>query len=79
MPLFEKSEPIEESTLRATYKRSSYCSTGACVEVIRLENGDVSLRDSKNPTKEALRFTTEEWSAFLKGVKAGEFEVSSQV
>jgi len=31
------------------------------------------VRDSKNPDSAILRFTADEWSAFVKGVEAGEF------
>jgi hypothetical protein len=32
------------------------------------------VRDSKNPTGPALRFTAAEWSVFTTGVKSGEFD-----
>ena len=45
-----------------------------CVEVAR-KGGQVAVRDSKNPNQLFLRFSNEEWSAFLKGAKAGQFDV----
>lgn len=45
-----------------------------CVEVAR-KSGQVAVRDSKNPNQPFLRFSNEEWSAFLKGAKAGQFDV----
>ena len=54
------------------WRRSSFCGHGACVEVAYVEGG-VLLRDGKNPDAAALRFTDEEWSAFVAGVQAGEF------
>jgi Domain of unknown function (DUF397) len=53
---------------------SSFCSFGNCVEVGRTSDGDVLVRDSKHRSQEALAFTPEEWTAFVAGVKAGEFD-----
>jgi hypothetical protein len=35
---------------------------------------EVHVRDSKNPDGRILTFDYGEWSAFLSGVKGGEFE-----
>jgi Domain of unknown function (DUF397) len=56
------------------FKVSSFCSFGNCVEVGTTSDGDVLVRDSKNRSQEALAFTPEEWTAFVAGVKAGEFD-----
>ena len=45
-----------------------------CVEV-GLHAGLVRVRDSKDVDGAALAFTPREWEAFLKGVKAGEFDL----
>jgi hypothetical protein len=45
-----------------------------CVEVARLPDGHIGVRDSKNPPGGMLRFTPAEWSAFLGGVRNGEFD-----
>jgi hypothetical protein len=55
------------------WRRSSRCSSSTCVEVGRL-NYDVVLRDSKIEQSPLLRYTTEEFRAFVEGVKAGEFD-----
>ncbi|WP_338423567.1 DUF397 domain-containing protein [Streptomyces gobiensis] len=34
----------------------------------------VPIRDSKNPQGPALAFTSHAWSAFIDGVKAGEYD-----
>jgi hypothetical protein len=39
-----------------------------------LIGGDVAVRDSKNPDGPVLRFTASEWSAFLAGVRDGDFQ-----
>ncbi len=54
---------------------SSFCSIGGCVEVGQLPDGVVAVRDSKDPRRRtSLVFTPEEWTAFLGGVKNGEFD-----
>ncbi len=58
-----------------SYRKSSFCGAGSCVEVAVLPSGDVDLRDSKNPAIPPHRFTAQEWSDFLLGVKAGEFDL----
>lgn len=48
--------------------------TAAGVEIANLPNGGSAVRDSKNPTGPALRFTATEWSAFTTGIRTGEFD-----
>jgi hypothetical protein len=45
-----------------------------CVEVSFADNGDVGVRDSKNPTGPVLEFTPPEWASFTSGVRDGEFD-----
>lgn len=47
---------------------------GDCVEVADLPGGGRAVRDSKNPAGAQLRFTPSEWTAFVGGVKDGEFD-----
>jgi hypothetical protein len=62
-------------TLDATWRTSSRSTKdGECVEVAVLPTGLWAVRDSKNPTGPALRFTTATWSAFTTGIRAGEFD-----
>jgi hypothetical protein len=54
------------------WRKSSFCGSSACVEVAK--TGDEFLvRDSKDANSPVLKFTVDEWSAFLAGVNAGEF------
>jgi len=54
-------------------KSSRSVGSGACVELAR--DGDmIALRDSKNPGIAPFRYTHDEISAFLAGVKLGEFD-----
>lgn len=57
------------------FQVSSFCDGGGCVEVGRADDGSWIVRDSKDADRAtALRFTPEEWTAFVQGVKAGEFD-----
>lgn len=57
----------------AMWRKSSYSSgNGQCVETAFL--GEVvPVRDSKNPDGPALVFPAGAWSAFVAGIKAGDF------
>lgn len=53
--------------------KSSYsASQDECVEVATLPNSGCAVRDSKDPYGPVLRFTADEWRAFIRRVKAGE-------
>ena len=55
-------------------KSSLSFSNGNCVEVANLADGGVGVRDSKDPSGPVLRFTPDEWHAFLGGARKGEFD-----
>jgi hypothetical protein len=61
----------------APFRKSSFsgASNPACVEV-GFEMSAVLMRDSKDQDGPVLRFTVEEWKAFVAGVKAGEFDLA---
>ncbi|MFA6587453.1 MAG: DUF397 domain-containing protein [Patescibacteria group bacterium] len=47
-----------------------------CVAVARKEDGSIVVRNSRDTaSKTTLEFNELEWGAFVKGVKAGEFDV----
>jgi hypothetical protein len=48
--------------------------TGSCVEVARLPGGGAAVRNSRHPSGPALVYTRAEISAFLTGVRNGEFD-----
>ena len=56
------------------FKKSSHCvyPPGGCVEVA-IKHERVAVRDAKNPAQISV-FTKVEWDAFVRGVKAGEFD-----
>jgi Domain of unknown function (DUF397) len=55
---------------------SFYCSN--CVEVASLPDGQIGVRDSKDPGGPVLRFALGEWHAFLRGARNGEFDRFSE-
>jgi hypothetical protein len=55
-------------------KSSLSFANGNCVEVASLPDGGIGIRDSKNREGAILRFTPDEWHAFLGGVRNGEFD-----
>jgi hypothetical protein len=58
------------------WQRSRHCDTGSCVEAAPVDTG-IAVRDSKDPDGPILRFTASEWSAFLAGVRDGDFHFDS--
>jgi Domain of unknown function (DUF397) len=60
---------------QARWVKSSFSfANGDCIEVARLEDGKIGVRDSKASGSPVLRFTIAEWGAFINGVKHGEFD-----
>lgn len=55
-----------------SWRRSSFCASGECVEVASYE-GMVLMRDSKAPQAGTLRFSADEFDVFVRGAVAGEF------
>ena len=55
-------------------KSSLSYSNGACVEVASLPSGTIGVRNSRDRSGHVLRFTPDEWHAFLGGVRSGEFD-----
>ncbi len=65
-------EPQQQCFL--VWRKSSASGAAGCVEVARA--GEMILvRDSKNISGSALKFSGAEWRAFLVGARAGEFNI----
>ena len=59
----------------STWVKSSLSyANGNCVEVSDLPGGTVGVRNSREREGPVLRFTPDEWHAFLAGVHKGEFD-----
>lgn len=46
---------------------------GACIELAPAPNGEIAIRNSRDPYGPMLVYTQVEWHAFLEGVRDGEF------
>ncbi|GAA2115730.1 DUF397 domain-containing protein [Actinomadura alba] len=62
----------------ASWRKSAASSAnGSCVEVARLGATSIGARDSKQGTRGAvLQFSAREWSEFIGGLKAGDYDLS---
>ncbi len=55
-------------------KSSLSFANGNCVEVSDQPEGTIGVRNSRDREGPVLRFTTDEWQAFIGGVRNGEFD-----
>ena len=55
-------------------KSSLSFANGNCVEVSDQPGGAIGVRNSRDREGPVLRFTPDEWQAFLGGVRNGEFD-----
>jgi len=63
-----------ENTNSSDWVKSSLSyANGNCVEVQHVP-GEVRVRNSRDGGAPVLRFTPDEWQAFLGGVRNGEFD-----
>jgi hypothetical protein len=61
---------------RAEWRTSTFSGgNGSCVEVASNLPGIIAVRDSKDRQGPALVFTPDEWTAFLAGIRANEFDL----
>lgn len=65
------SELLTDATWR---KAKASGAMGNCVEVALLGNGEIAMRNSRDPQGPALVYTQDEIAAFLAGAKDGEFD-----
>ncbi|MGK4582698.1 DUF397 domain-containing protein [Kitasatospora sp. HPMI-4] len=64
---------VPEISARGWYKSSYSAQANDCVETGQVVTSGMAVRDSKDPHGPALVFPADAWSAFVAGVKAGEF------
>jgi Domain of unknown function (DUF397) len=70
----ERTTPERTSSGSYWVKSSLSFSNGNCVEVSSLADGEIGVRNSRDSEGAVLRFTPDEWHAFLGGVRNGEFD-----
>jgi Domain of unknown function (DUF397) len=66
--------PADQLTSVQWHKSQASNPSGSCVELARLRDGGVAVRNSRHPAGPALIYTRAEVEAFLGGVKNGEFD-----
>jgi hypothetical protein len=68
--------PVTDSDLQGVEWRTSSFSSdnGESVEVAHLADGRTAVRNSRHPELGVIVFTPAEMDAWIKGVKAGEFD-----
>jgi Domain of unknown function (DUF397) len=75
MGVMTTSSDSSRETEGPTWVKSSLSfANGNCVEVTDLGDKMVGVRNSRDPGGAVLRFTPDEWHAFLGGVRNGEFD-----
>ena len=55
-------------------KSSLSFANGNCVEVASLPDDQIGVRNSRDAKGAVLRFTPDEWHAFIGGARNGEFD-----
>lgn len=61
--------------IELVWRKARCCEASSCVEVA-FDGDHVLVRDSKDPDSPVLRFTRDEWTAFVAGVKDGDFDIA---
>lgn len=62
--------------VEVAFKKSSFSAqNGGCVEVSRPSANQILVRDTKDRSLTPHVYTDVEWDAFIKGAKAGEFDL----
>lgn len=72
----EKKKPFGFDVEEQDFKKSEWSKNNpkTCVMIAIKEEG-VAIRDSKDETKATQYFRHDEWDAFIKGVKSGQFDL----
>ncbi|TDC84073.1 DUF397 domain-containing protein [Actinomadura sp. 7K507] len=64
-----------QGTPSARWRRSTRCASNTCVEVARIDDEGISVRDTED-TSTRLAFGIDEWRRFTEDAKRGGFDSS---
>ena len=64
---------MQDTDTSLNWRKSEFCANSGCVE-IAANDGAYFVRDSKDPDGPLLTFDHSEWTAFVSGVRAGNFD-----
>jgi hypothetical protein len=67
-------DPLAQAQWRTSSFSNGGDAGGTCVEVATLLDGRIAVRNSNHPDAGVLFFTRAEMNAWIKGVKASEFD-----
>jgi Domain of unknown function (DUF397) len=71
----EKATPTGEVAVLAWRKSTRSIANGQCLEAATLTNGRLIVRDSGDKCGPMATFTVNEWRAFIKEIKDGNFRL----
>ncbi|MFE9068495.1 DUF397 domain-containing protein [Streptomyces violaceusniger] len=74
MERFVNGTPASAITGAQWIKSALSNAQGACVELAKLPDGEVAMRNSRHPEGPALVYTQAEIAAFVAGAKSGDFD-----
>jgi hypothetical protein len=70
LTLLENGQKVDEDG----FKTSSQSVKWPFCVAVKIENGQVMVRNTNDPSKNTLSFSKKEWQVFVSGVKLNEFD-----
>ncbi|HEY2579443.1 MAG TPA: DUF397 domain-containing protein [Streptosporangiaceae bacterium] len=75
VPKLTAARPASAKLTGVCWQKSRHSnSQGACVELAGLPDGDIAIRNSRDPDGVVLFYTKAEIRALIEGVKEGDFD-----